>query len=430
MPRQGTQLKTTVINSAIKAFEREWQEWLEYSKDPQKWKDVNPSKKPPKEPPQRRVLNDGGCLRLIITMNADKTAANSRWEIYKRKGKTLATDYSEGLGAYPQIGAAQAREMRNASMAKLQAGIDPKEERRQEREKRAQAALEERRRVTTFSEVAERYIRANEAAWGQKNPMRALKSRGLVKNHIGPVFDVKPVGEIDFNDAVRLVQSIADKGKSRSLVQKCVDLCKKVFIQAQADGLRDSAAPFPFDMAGPYSVKATPIIESMDKEEHFPALAPEDAPEFFADLCSRDPSASRDALIFAMLTTLRINAVTGAKWNAINWEEPMLVVPAGAGRGTRKIKDGKPYESYLSTYAVKFLRRLSDGAFSPYIFTSEGNAPLSREAVRNVITRMNKDRRENGLREWRDYEMTLNADGQYPEVVTHGVSRATLLAVT
>lgn len=425
MPRKGAQLKTTVINSAIKAFEREWQEWLEYSKDPQKWKDVNPSKEPPKKPPQRRVLNDGGCLRLIITMNANKTAANARWEFYKKKGKTLAKDYTEGLGSYPLVGVAEAREKRNAIVAKLNAGIDPREERARERAERAQAALEERRKETTFADVAEGYICANEAVWSLKNPRRAEKSRGLINNHIAPVFDVKPVGEIDFHDAAKLVQSIADKGLSRSLLRKCVDLCKEVFKQAQADGLRAESAPFPFDMSGPYSVKATPIINGMKADEHFAALAPEDAPAFFADLCRREPSMSRDALIFSMLTTLRINAVTGAKWSAINWDEPMLVVPAGAGRGTRKTKNGEPYNAYLSTYAVALLKRLSAGAFSEYVFTADGDGPITREAVRNVITRMNKDRRADGLREWRDYEMPLDADGQYPEVVTHGVSRAT-----
>lgn len=367
---------------------------------------------------KKEKVPDGNCLYLYLERSKDGLRTNTRW-IVIHKGKEF------GLGTYQTVSLSEARQSRNELLDKLKAGIDPKEERRREREERAQAALEERRKATLFSEVAERYIRENEAAWSLKNPMRAGKDRGLVKNHIAPVFDVKPVGEIDFNDAVRLVQSIADKGLSRSLVRKCVDLCKSVFIQAQGDGLRDAAAPFPFDMSGPYSVKAAPILESMDKEEHFPALAPKDAPAFFADLCRREPSVGRDALIFAMLTTLRINAVTGAKWGAVNWDEPKLEVPTGAGSGTRKIKDGKPYDSYLSSYAVKFLKHLSDGAFSPYIFTSDGNGPITREAVRNVIKRMNNDRRAEGLKEWRDYEMPLNAKGEYPEVVTHGVSRAT-----
>lgn len=425
MPRQGAQLKTTVINSAIKAFEREWQEWLEYSKDPQKWKDVNPSKEPPKEPPQRRVLNDGGCLRLIITMNADKTSANARWEFYKKKGKTLAKDYTEGLGSYPLVGVAEAREKRNAIVAKLNAGIDPREERARERAERAQAALEERRKATLFSEVAERYIRANEAVWSQKNPMRALKSRGLVKNHIGPVFDVKPVGDLDFNDAVRFVQSISDKGLSRSLLRKCIDLSREVFKTAQGEGARSLEAPFPFDRSTPYSVLADPIIETLKPEGNFAALAPEDAPEFFADLCAREPSTGRNALIFAMLTALRLNGVTGAKWSAINWEDQKLVVPDGVGSGTRKIKGGGDYDCYLSSYAIAFLKSLSVGAYSPYLFTGTTGGPVSENNVRGVIHRMNKARRNLGLKEWRDYERPLDKNGEFPAVSPHGISRTT-----
>lgn len=365
----------------------------------------------------KEKVADGNCLYLYLERSKDGLRTNTRWIVIKGR------EY--GLGAYPAVSLAEARRKRDELIDKLKAGIDPKEERRQEREKRARAALEERRRVTTFSEVAERYIRANEAAWSLKNPMRASKSRGLVSNHLGPVFDVKPVGDLDFNDAVRFVQSISDKGLSRSLLRKCVDLSKKVFIQAQADGLRSDSAPFPFDMSGPYSVKAAPIIEGLKHDEHFPALAPSDAPAFFAELCRRDPSMSRDALIFAMLTTLRSNAVTGAKWSAINWDEPMLVVPDGAGRGVRKTKNGEPYNSYLSSYAVALLKRLSAGAFSEYVFTANGVSPLTQGAVRKVIEHMNKDRRASGLLEWRDYETLPDDDDQYPEVVPHGVSRAT-----
>lgn len=152
MPRQGAHLKTKTINDAIKAFEKEWQAWLNPPKkaeNPAKdaaLREQTPQKEgeeAPKEPPKRRVLNDGGCLRLIIAMNADKTAANARWEFYKKKGKTLAKDYTEGLGSYPQVGVAEAREKRNAIVAKLNAGIDPREERARERAERAQAVLEE-----------------------------------------------------------------------------------------------------------------------------------------------------------------------------------------------------------------------------------------------------------------------------------------------
>lgn len=427
MARQAVKLTPKTIESAIRSLEKDWREWLNPAKSevaPSK-KSPNPAKEERKAPPKKKKLSDGDCLTLVLTIGVGQKKVNARWEFYRKKGKTLAKDCTVGLGSFPQVTLAEARAKRDEIAAMLSAGLDPKEERARAREERAKAALEERRKATSFSAVAEQYIRANEANWSLKNPMRASKTRGLVRNHIGPVFDGKPIGEIDFNDAVRLVQSIAEKGLSRSLLRKCVDLCKEVFKQAQADALRDAEASYPFNMAGPYSVKALPIIQGMEPEQHFAALAPEDAPAFFAELCLRDPSVSRDALIFAMLTTLRVNAVTGAKWSAIDWDEPMLVVPAGAGRGTRKIKNGEPYNAYLSSYAVAFLKSRSFGAFSEYVFTANGNSPVTREAVRNVISGMNKTRRAEGLKEWRDYEMPLDKKGQYPEVVTHGVSRAT-----
>ena len=38
---------------------------------------------------------------------------------------------------------------------------------------------------------------------------------------------------------------------------------------------------------------------------------------------------------------------------------------------------------------------------------------------------MNKDRKALGLKEWRDDDQPLGKDGKYPEVVPHGVCRAT-----
>lgn len=413
-------LSARSLNPAIKAFEKRWLEWLNPSKD------EGQSKKDP--PPTRKVLNDGGCLRLIIVMNADKTAANARWEFYKKKGKTLAKDCTVGLGPYPRVSLAEARAKRNEIVAMLNAGVDPKAEKARRREEAAQAALEERRKASTFREVAKHYIAENEASWALTNSRRAVKERGYLENHVGPVFGDKPVGEVNFRDALQLVQAIADKGLSRDLVTKCRQFTKDVLAYAMSEGLRDESAPFPFDMAGPYGVKAKPILEAMPRGENMPALKPEEAHAFFAELTARPPSVSRNALIFAMLTTLRVSAVAGAQWAAVNWEEPYLEVSDGEGIGTRKTKKQGSYLSYLSSYAVALLKTISPVTDSPYIFVGEkggGDSHITREAIRNVIKRMNKDRKALGLEEWRDDDRPLGKDGKYPEVVPHGVCRAT-----
>ena len=373
----------------------------------------------------KEKIPDGNCLYLFLERSKDGLRTNSRWTVI-HKGR------ERGVGSYPDVSLAEARRKRDEVIEMQAAGIDPKEERRRERLERAQEALLERRRVVTFNEVAERYIRTNEVAWERTNLHRATKARGYLQNHLGPVFGSRPVAEIDFRDAVSLVEKLKKEGKSKDLVKKCANLTKEVLKMAQAEGLRDENARNPFDNSGPYGALAGPVLKTFPKEESHPMIQPQDAPEFFAQLCNRPPSASRDALIFEMLTTLRGNAVTAAEWGAIDWDEPMLVVPDGPGRGSRKTKNNGPYWSYLSSYAVALLKsraKLEGAESSPYVFTYRGDAPLSLTPLTDVINVMNKERRKHGLPEWRDRNKPLNTKGRekglYPHVVPHGVSRRT-----
>ena len=373
--------------------------------------------------PKKR-LSDGACLYLVLSLStATEGGVNSRWVFMKQKSKSFPRLLEIGLGSYPAVKIAQAREKRKAIEEMIAAGLDPQEEKRKERQRRQEEEQERRRRVQTFSMVAERYIAKNETSWALTDPRRAQKNRGLVKNHMEPIFDRVPVNEISWREAVALVQFIKDKGLSRSQLEKCAGLCKDVLRFAMSEGLRDESKAFPFDQTGPYAVEAKPLLDALKRERHFAALRPEDAPAFFADLVARKPTVSGNALIFVMLTALRSNAATGAAWSNVHLDEerPYLVVPDGAGRGTRKTKKQGAYRCLLSSYAIDFLRSLPVLAGSPYLHSSNGIRPVSREIVRLLIIQMTKEREARGLPGWRDYEQELDKDGLHPCASVHGM---------
>ena len=375
------------------------------------------------ETTKRTSLCDGNGLYLRIERAATGADPLARWEYVRRQGKTCPWPVNLGLGAYPGVSLAEARRKAANAADLIRQGINPKEARRQEREERAQAVKATARPTAgSFAEVAERFIRENEQSWERKNPRRSAKARGLVKNHLAPVFGAKSVAAIDVEDAIAVAQRIVDLGLSRDLVRKCGDLCKGVLIYAQSIGLRDPNAPFPFDMKnGLYAVRVRPLLDRLKPEEHRAALRPEEAPAFFADLTMRSPSTGRDALIFTMLTTLRASAVVGAEWDEVDWCEPMLVIP----EERRKTKGKGAFNCYLSSYAVTLLRSRPAFSDSPLIFSETGERPIVRETMKHLIVRMNEDRCAQGLREWRDYDARPDIHGRCRNIDPHGVSRAT-----
>ena len=402
--RTGSNLLTDIaIKRKISAFKKEVEQGLNVRK---------------------RLVSDGACLYLaLFPSKGTEGGVNSRWIFFKQKSKSFPSLLEMGLGSYPAVTLTQAREKRKAIEEMIAAGLDPREEKQKERQRREEEELERRRRTETFSMVAERYIAKNETLWARKNMRRAQKSRGLVNNYLGPIFDRVPVNEISWRQAVALVQLIKDKGLSRSLVRKCANLCREVLQFAVTEGLRDESKAFPFDQSGPYAVEARPLLDAMKQDTHFAALRPEDAPAFFAELLARKPSVRRNALIFVMLTALRSNAATGAAWANVHLDEetPYLIVPDGADRGTRKTKDQGGYRCLLSSYAVSFLRSLPMLVGSPYLFSAKGNKPVTRENVRYLIDKMTEEREAQGLQGWRDREQKLEENGLSPVATVHGM---------
>jgi hypothetical protein len=70
-----------------------------------------------------------------------------------------------GLGPWPGVGLAEAREAAEAARKLIRAGIDPIDQRRQDRVEVARTEA----RKTTFRQSAEAFIRGHEAAWTPKH---------------------------------------------------------------------------------------------------------------------------------------------------------------------------------------------------------------------------------------------------------------------
>src|ERR1043166_5345861 len=131
-----------------------------------------------------RLLSDGRGLYLRVSPTGGKS-----WILrYARNGK----QHDMGLGPYPEIGLADARERALEQRRLLIDGTDPLAVRRAARVEKAIAEA----RAITFAEAAERYVKSQEKGWrdGGRN---AEGWRQTIRYYANPVFGNVPVADID-----------------------------------------------------------------------------------------------------------------------------------------------------------------------------------------------------------------------------------------
>jgi hypothetical protein len=140
---------------------------------------------------------DGGGLYLRVS------ATGSRGWIFRFKRRDM------GLGPYPTVSLAEAREKAAEARKHLDAGRDPIEVRDNA------APPEASRRVMTFSAAAEAYVRAHETAW--KNPKTAKRWLATCTQYAGPVIGQKAVGDVGIEDIRAILAPIwATKNETAS----------------------------------------------------------------------------------------------------------------------------------------------------------------------------------------------------------------------
>ena len=107
-----------------------------------------------------------------------------------------------GLGSYPEVSLAQARDRAREAKDKIRNGIDPIAERR---EIRARLAAEQRLGMT-FSEATERYLAAKLDAF--KNPKHRDQWRSTLERYAIPELGPILVDDLTVQDVLRVLEPI------------------------------------------------------------------------------------------------------------------------------------------------------------------------------------------------------------------------------
>jgi integrase len=220
-----------------------------------------------------------------------------------------------GLGPYPDVGLAEAREAARECRAMVRKGLDPIDDRRD-----AKAAKRTAAKATTFREVADKYLASHEAAWSNAVHRRQWRQTlDIACATLGKM----PVASIATADVMRVWEPLwttqtVTAMRLRGRLENVLDF-------ATTHGMRHGENPSRWRG---HLANLLPAPRRIAKVEHHAAMPWKEMPELMTALCADDSLASY-ALRFAILTTCRTGEVLGATWPEIDTEAALWVLPAG-----------------------------------------------------------------------------------------------------
>jgi integrase len=275
-----------------------------------------------------------------------------------------------GLGGFPTVTLAMARDKAREARDKIERGLDPVAERQA-----AKAALiAASGRGLTFERAVESYLKAKLDAF--KNAKHRQQWENTLSQYALPVLGKMMVQDIDVRDVLRVLQPLwHDKTETASRLRGRIE---SVLSWATVAGHRKGDNPARW--AGNLK-ELLPAPSKVAKEGNQPALTLEEARRWFAALKKREGMGAR-ALEFLALTAARSQEVRGATWDEIDLDNALWVVPAA------RMKMGREHRVPLTAEAVALLKTLPRMKDNPLVFPAARGGQLSDMTVSAVMRRM------------------------------------------
>jgi integrase len=284
-----------------------------------------------------------------------------------------------GLGAYPEISLATARNLAGKFRALVKEGIDPIERRRADQAAQRVASAKN----LTFDECSAGYVEDHEAGW--RNAKHRAQWISTLKRYASPVLGKLPAATIDTGLVLRVLKPIWSKktetaSRLRGRIESVLDWAR---VRGHRSGENPARWKGNLDQLLPAKGKVRAV-------KHHPALPYLRIGEFMADLRACPDGAAR-ALEFTILTAARTTETIGAQREEIDPREKVWNVPAERMKGRRDHR--VPLSKHALTHGGT-----KTGAKDDFIFEGrKPGTPLSNMAMTGVIKRLNAKRKQAGL---------------------------------
>lgn len=277
-----------------------------------------------------------------------------------------------GLGGYPDVTLAGAKEAARIARQKIKDGIDPVEEARNNRSKLIAA----RASAMTFSEAASAYIAVKEAEW--RNAKHGQQWRNTLETYAEPVMGKMLVRDIEQAHVLKVLEPIwLAKTETASRLRGRIE---SILDWARVRGYRDGENP------ARWRGHLEMLLQSpgkVQKISHHPALPYAEIGAFLALLRQHEGIAAR-ALEFAILTAARSGEVRGATWEEIDLDAALWVIPA------ERMKAKREHRVTLNDGAVAILEATPKEKRAGLIFQNGKGEMYSDMALTAVLRRMKR----------------------------------------
>lgn len=287
-----------------------------------------------------------------------------------------------GLGAYPEVGLAEARDRARAIRDKIIAGVDPVQERKAARAALAASAS----RALTFTDAVDKWIETKGAELSEK---RRTRDRSSLHRHAGPLIGQMLVSDLTTEDMLRVLTPIwREKHETATNLRERMEA---VLSWATVGGYRTGENPARWRG----NLKELLPKKGDKAVVHHPAVAVEDVAGWWRELL-RCGGVGALALRFLTLTCARSGEVRGAVWREIDMDAGRWTIPA-----ERMQKNGKEHRVALSTDALAILRIMRERG-GDYVFPAPRGGMLSDATLSKVMKDMHERETKAGRAGWLD----------------------------
>jgi integrase len=285
-----------------------------------------------------------------------------------------------GLGGFPDVTLAMAREKAREAKEMIKHGIDPVEQRKAARG----ALMAAQAKGVSFDECAQQFIKSKTVEFS--NPKHAAQWTSTLRDYASPLIGRLPVAEVELAHIVKVLEPIwRTKTETATRVRGRIE---SVLAWATVSGYREGDNPARWkgnlDAVLPKPAKLKNV-------QHHKALPWQNMSDFMQKLRQRQGMAAR-CLEFTILTGLRSGEVRGAKWQEIDLQANTWTVPA------ERMKMKKAHTVPLCDDAVKLLEQLPRFKDNGLVFPGARGGVLSDVGVTRPIRAMGYDVTVHGFR--------------------------------
>lgn len=285
-----------------------------------------------------------------------------------------------GLGGYPDVPLAAARERAREAREQIRQGLDPVSERRAAKARLASSQAN----TITFDDAVRRFlaIKAHEFRCSKHTAQWASTLAAYASPKIGRL----RVADVDLHAVVAVLEPIwTEKTETASRLRGRIE---SVLAWATVNGYRTGDNPARWkghlDAVLPKPGKVAKVV-------HHRALPIDAMPAFMRALRQREGMAAK-GLEFAILTAARSGEVRGATWDEIDLDNDVWTVPAS------RMKAQREHRVPLSESAQQLLKKLPRLDGIDLVFPAPHGGRMSDVTLLAVLRRMTIDATPHGFR--------------------------------